>query len=65
MNRDATDALAREIAELIAEHVGVGYEYDNDGHIDTDTIRVYALGAAHVVIHRLLELPFDERRTDV
>ena len=57
MNEVTADALAREIAELIAEHVGVGYEYDKDGHVDTDTIRVYALGAAHVVIHKLREKP--------
>lgn len=44
-----------EIAELIKEHVGVGYRFSPDGAIDPSTIFVCAQGAAHVVLHRLKE----------
>jgi hypothetical protein len=45
--------LEEEIAELIAEEVGVGYQLNPDGTVNPDTIRVFAHGAAFAVIHRL------------
>ncbi len=48
------EALEREVAALIREHVGVGYELLPGGFADPDTIHVYAEGAAHMVVFRLL-----------
>lgn len=47
------DKLEDEIAALIAENVVVGYQFRPDGTINAETIRVYAKGAAIVVIYRL------------
>lgn len=47
------EALEREIAALIREHVEIGYELLPGGVVNPDSIGVSAYGAAHVVVHRL------------
>jgi hypothetical protein len=47
------EALEREIAGLIEEHAAIGYSFKDNREIDGDTLRIYAHGAAHVVVHRL------------
>lgn len=47
------EKLEHEIAGIIAEHVTIGYRLDPGGTVNPDTIVVTALGAAHVVLHRL------------
>jgi hypothetical protein len=47
------EKLEHEIAGIIAENVTIGYRLDPGGTVNPDTIFVTALGAAHVVLHRL------------
>lgn len=42
-----------QLADLIAEHVTISYQLGEGGNADPSTIRIHALGAAHVVMHKL------------
>jgi hypothetical protein len=53
MSEAEREALEREVAELIREHAAIGYSFKDNHEIDGDTLRIYAMGAAHVVVHRL------------
>jgi hypothetical protein len=48
------EELEHKIADLIREHVVIGYVLGPGGLVDPDTIRIQScLGAAHMVIHEL------------
>lgn len=44
-----------ELAELIKDHVNIGYELLPGGVVDPTTIFITTLAAAHVVLHKLRE----------
>jgi hypothetical protein len=48
------EALERKVAALIVEHAGVGYTLRPGGLIDPSTIFLTANGAAHVVVHAIV-----------
>ena len=50
------EKLERQVAEIIKEHVGVGYplaDFASEG-FDPQKISIHAAGAAHVVVHFIL-----------
>ncbi len=49
-----SEILERKLAELLKEHIEIGYVLRPDGLVDPDTIKVTgAMGAAHMAIHFL------------
>lgn len=46
-------SLEDEIADLIREHVTIGYTLGAGGMVDPNTIFVLTNAAAHMVVHRL------------
>jgi hypothetical protein len=47
-------ALERMVADLIKDHTGIAYALRPDGLADPDTLHLYAEGAAHVIVYKLL-----------
>lgn len=45
------DELERKIADLLKEHVGIGYTLELGGVVNPDTLFLLTDGAAHVVLH--------------
>jgi hypothetical protein len=55
MTQDRAE-LKRKVADLIREHVGIGYpltDFAKEG-FDPQKISIHAAGAAHMVVHFLL-----------